>query len=168
MGTLIDDLLAFSRLGRKPVNKQKVDVELLFWEVYNTLTENISKEKIHITVGKLPEALADPALLNQVFINLLSNALKFSQYREVIEIEVGSKLRDGETLFYIKDNGAGFEMKHASKLFGVFQRLHSYDQFDGTGVGLAIVQRIIEKHGGSVWAESKTDKGATFYFTLGN
>jgi light-regulated signal transduction histidine kinase (bacteriophytochrome) len=167
MGSLIDDLLAFSRLGRKPVNKQVVNVEKLCWQAFEILTENVPPGKIQFSIGNLPEIQADPALLNQVLVNLLSNAIKFSQYRDVIKIEVGGKVQDGEIIFYVKDNGAGFEMKHASKLFGVFQRLHSYDEFDGTGVGLAIVQRIVEKHGGRVWAESEVDKGSTFYFTLG-
>jgi PAS domain S-box-containing protein len=167
MGSLIDDLLAFSRLGRKPVNKQVVDVEKLCWQAFRTLTENIPPEKIQFSIGTIPAVQADPALLNQVLINLLSNAIKFSQYRDVIKIEIGGNIQNGETIFYVKDNGAGFDMKHASKLFGVFQRLHSSEEFDGTGVGLAIVQRIIEKHGGRVWAESEVDKGSTFYFTLG-
>ena len=118
-------------------------------------------------VGKLPSCQADPVLLNQVFINLLSNAYKFTNGKKNARIEIGSKIIKDERVYFVKDNGVGFDMRYADKLFGVFQRLHSEAEFDGTGIGLAIVQRIIQRHGGKVWAEAEVDKGAVFYFTVG-
>lgn len=165
MGTLIDDLLAFSRLGRKEVQKSKIDTVAL---VKNVLKEiNISATyNAETKINSLPPADADYALLRQVWINLLSNAMKYSSKKEKPEVQIGSTETDNEVLFFVKDNGAGFNMKYVDKLFGIFQRLHNPAEFEGTGIGLAIVQRIITKHGGRVWAEAETDKGATFYFTL--
>ncbi len=122
--------------------------------------------QIEIALGRLPECHADPALLRQVFANLLSNAVKYTRGREPARIEIGARQEAGQTVYYIKDNGVGFDMKDASQLFGVFQRLHSADDFEGTGIGLANVQRIVQRHGGRVWVEAEADQGATFYFTL--
>lgn len=165
MGTLIDDLLAFSRLGRKEVQKSKIDTAAL---VKNVLKEiNISSAySAETKINSLPPADADYALLRQVWINLLSNAMKYSSKKEKPEVQIGSTQTENEILFFVKDNGAGFDMKYVDKLFGIFQRLHNPAEFEGTGIGLAIVQRIVTKHGGRVWAEAETNKGATFYFTL--
>jgi light-regulated signal transduction histidine kinase (bacteriophytochrome) len=124
---------------------------------------------VELLVGELPACLADPGLLEQVFVNLVGNALKYSRGRQPSRIEIGcqSDAKSGDMVFFIKDNGVGFDMRYADKLFGVFQRLHAAEEFEGTGVGLAIVHRIIARHGGRVWAEAEPDKGATFYFTLG-
>ena len=167
MGELIDDLLAFSHLGRQQIKKVPVDAAATAKHAFTEAASQENKERIHFTVGELPAVQADAALLKQVFINLFSNAIKFSRQRKVAEIDVGSQETEKGTAITVRDNGVGFEMQHAGKLFGVFQRLHSYDQFEGTGVGLAIVRRIVERHGGQIWAEGELDKGATFYFTLG-
>lgn len=166
MSRLIDDLLAFSRLGRQTLNKQRVLPIDLVVKVLEELKDDRKDRQIDIVIGDLPACEADPALLKQVFVNLISNALKFARKRENAKIEMGSKERDGIVVYFIKDNGAGFDMKYAHKLFGVFQRLHSAEEYEGTGVGLANVQRIVHRHGGSIWAEGEVDKGATFYFTL--
>ncbi len=166
MGRLIDDLLAFSRLSRQPLNKQSVAMKDLVEQAIKNLGDEQKNREVKIEVGFLPEAMGDPAMLRQVWVNLLSNALKFTRNCDVAKIEIGSKEAKGEHVFYVKDNGAGFDMQYASKLFGVFQRLHTEKEFEGTGVGLAIVQRVIQRHGGRVWAEAQEDRGATFYFTL--
>jgi PAS domain S-box-containing protein len=164
MGQLIDGLLAFSRLTRQPLNKRRVAPETIVGRALDELqTEQVGR-KIQISTGKLPGCQADPTLLHQVFTNLLSNALKYTRQRDPALVEIGWDR--GQQAYFIRDNGAGFEMQYAGKLFGVFQRLHRADQFEGTGVGLAIVQRIIHRHGGKVWAEAEPEKGATFYFTL--
>jgi PAS domain S-box-containing protein len=166
MGDLIDDLLSFSRLSRKEIQPAKVDMKALAYAVYGELTKEEDRERIDFKVGKLPAAKGDPALLHQVWVNLISNALKFSSKNDRAVIEVGTKRSDKENVYCIRDNGAGFDIQYVDKLFGVFQRLHSGDEFEGTGVGLAIVQRIIQRHGGRVWAEGEVNKGATFYFAL--
>lgn len=166
MGELIDDLLSFSRLSRKQMQATKVDMKALAYSVYGELTKEAQREQIDFSVGKLPAAVADPALLHQVWINLLSNAIKFTAKKERAIIEVGTRRSEGELIYYVRDNGAGFDIQYVDKLFGVFQRLHSEDEFEGTGVGLAIVQRIVQRHGGRVWAEGEINKGATFYFAL--
>lgn len=166
MGQLIDDLLSFSRFSRKEIQTTKVDMKALAYSVYGELTTESQRGQIDFSVGKLPPAIADPALLHQVWINLISNAIKFTSKKERAVIEVGTKRSDGELIYCIRDNGAGFDIQYVDKLFGVFQRLHSDDEFEGTGVGLAIVQRIVQRHGGRVWAEGEPDKGATFYFSL--
>jgi PAS domain S-box-containing protein len=167
MGELIDDLLAFSHLGRQQVKKQEVDATAIANQAFNEVAEQEDKYHIRFTIQQLPMVQADGLLLKQVFINLISNAIKFSRQRETAEIHVASCETPKGRAIYVRDNGVGFEMQHAEKLFGVFQRLHTYDQFEGTGVGLAIVRRIVERHGGAVWAEGELDKGATIYFTLG-
>jgi len=164
MGTLIDDLLAFSQLGRKPLARQPVNMEAL---VHGALEElGPERNGIQFVSGDLPRAHGDPALLKQVWMNLLSNAIKYSRHAEQARIEIGSLAEARAMVYFVRDNGAGFDMKYAGKLFGVFQRLHRADEFEGTGIGLATVQRIVHRHGGRVWAEAQPDQGATFYFTL--
>ena len=168
MGGLIDDLLAFSRLSRQPLNKQPVDTADLVRQVIESLSGEQEGRRVEISLGELPVCQGDPVLLKQVWVNLISNALKFTRGREVARIEIGSTAgEDSEPVYFVKDNGVGFDMQYADKLFGVFQRLHRDDEFEGTGIGLAIVQRIIHRHGGRVWAEAAPSVGATFYFTLG-
>jgi PAS domain S-box-containing protein len=167
MGVLIDDLLEFSRLGRKEVQRSDIDMQ----KMVETVLMEIDKSTEHhaeIKIGSLPNTEADYALLHQVWINLISNAIKYSGKKEKPEIEIGSTHSDNHTIYFIKDNGSGFDMEYADKLFGVFQRLHNPNEFEGTGVGLAIVHRIITKHGGTIWANAKRNEGATFYFSLMN
>jgi light-regulated signal transduction histidine kinase (bacteriophytochrome) len=163
MGRLIDDLLAFSRLGRQQPAKQPVDMRGLAQEV---LTELKNGSQAAIELGALPGARADRALMRQVWANLIGNALKYSGKREHARIEIGGRSQGGETVYWVRDNGVGFDMRYADKLFGVFQRLHRADEFDGTGVGLAIVQRVVSRHGGRVWAQAKPGEGACFHFSL--
>ena len=166
MGRLVDDLLAFSRLGRQAIKKQPVASTDLVREVLAELRNEQEGRQVETSIGELPVCQADRALLGQVFMNLLSNALKFTQKREKAIIEIGSREADGTRVYFVKDNGVGFDMRYADKLFGVFQRLHRAEEYEGTGVGLAIVQRVVHRHGGRVWADAELDKGATFYFTL--
>jgi PAS domain S-box-containing protein len=166
MGQLIDDLLSFSRLGRKEMYSSKIEMRTLVVSILNELLKEEDRERIDIHMAKLPVAKGDSSLIRQVWFNLLSNAIKFTSKKDRAVIEVGSKTKKDELIYYVQDNGAGFEMEYANKLFGVFQRLHSESEFNGTGVGLAIVQRIIRRHGGRVWAEGEVEKGATFYFAL--
>jgi len=165
MGKLIDDLLNFSRLGRKEIQKISVDMVKLTQDALEELKSSMDHQPI-ITVQSLSPAFADSVLMGQVMANLLSNAIKYSSKKVKPVVEVKSEDMKGETVYSVTDNGVGFDMQYAHKLFGVFQRLHSDAEFAGTGVGLAIVQRIINKHGGRVWAEAEPEKGATFYFTL--
>jgi light-regulated signal transduction histidine kinase (bacteriophytochrome) len=166
MGRLVDDLLRLSRLGRRPVSKTRLAPAPIVREVIAALEVNRQERSVEFTVRDLPECWADPGLLRQVFVNLLSNAVKFTRDRNPAHIEVGS-VQDGPApVYYVKDNGCGFDMQHAGKLFGVFQRLHTPQDYEGTGAGLAIVRRIVERHGGRVWAEAEPGRGATFYFTL--
>lgn len=166
MGRLIDDLLAFSRLGRKPIEPAPIDMRDLADDVFQQLKFGLTDQKIQFKLAPLPGTTGDPALIRQVFVNLLSNAAKYSKPRAEAVIEVNGRAENGDCVYYVKDNGVGFDMTYAQKLFGVFQRLHSVEEFEGTGVGLAIVQRIVHRHGGRVWAEGKVDEGATFYFSL--
>ena len=168
MGHLIDDLLAFSRLGRQALRVQRVNTRGIVDRALAHLAPAIAGRQVELVVGDLPACDSDPALLEQVFANLLGNAFKYSRNREHARIEVGAMQgnADPTPVFFVKDNGAGFDMQYAEKLFGVFQRLHRSSDFEGTGVGLAIVQRIVNRHGGRVWAEGKVDEGAAFYFTL--
>lgn len=167
MGQLIDDLLAFSRLGRQEMNMREVDMEEMARSVFhNKLMPVIGKRKIKLHIRSLPPAYGDPAMIRQVLVNLLSNGVKFTRARRSAFVEIGSSADGAEIVYHVKDNGVGFDMQYVDKLFGVFQRLHTADEFEGTGVGLAIVQRIVERHGGRVWAEGKENKGATIYFTL--
>lgn len=169
MGQLIDDLLAFSRLGREPLRTRRLQMEDLVAQTIEDLRRDCGSRRIDFAVSELGVVEADPALLKQVIVNLLSNAIKFTRGKDPAVVEVGCHRRpdsSGGSVFYIKDNGAGFDMRYAQKLFGVFQRLHSGNEYEGTGIGLAIVQRVIARHGGRVWAESEPGKGATFYFEL--
>ncbi len=167
MGRLIDDLLGFSRLSRQPLKKVMVDPARLVAECIKEVSLHAPAPAREFRVGKLPACQADPALLKQVWLNLISNAVKYSEKGAAPLIEIGSRVApDGPTVYFVKDNGVGFDMKYVHKLFGVFQRLHRSEEYPGTGVGLAIVQRIIHRHGGRVWAEAQPGQGATFYFTL--
>jgi PAS domain S-box-containing protein len=185
MGHLIDDLLAFSRLGRQDLNKKLVRIDEIVQVAIEDLRGDREGRQVEFILGSLPACESDPALLRQVFVNLLSNALKFTRLREKARIEIGTltaedlrqladtrpngwptDLNPNIPIFFVRDNGVGFDMRYADKLFGVFQRLHKKSQFEGTGVGLATVQRIIHRQGGQVWAEAKMNEGATFYFTL--
>ena|GEM_PF-2751500 len=164
MGVLIDDLLAFSRLNQQEVNVSKIDMGAMASSIYNELVQE--KDKTEFIIRDLPETKGDTSLMRQVWRNLIGNALKFSSHNEKPIIEIGGYTDSNECIFFIKDNGVGFDMKYSGKLFGVFQRLHKDTEFEGTGVGLAIVQRIIHRHGGRIWAEGKVNEGAEFYFTL--
>ncbi|MBA4383174.1 MAG: hypothetical protein C0410_00410 [Anaerolinea sp.] len=172
MGNLVDDLLNFSRLGRQSLNKVIVNSNSIVHEVIESLQTEIQNRNIKIKTIELPECEADPSLLRQIFVNLISNSIKFSRMQKEPVIEIGHLnqfIEDGimHSFFYVKDNGVGFDMKFYDKLFGVFQRLHRAEDYEGTGVGLAICERIIKKHGGTIWAESAVGEGTTFYFTLG-
>jgi len=167
MGRLIDGLLAFSRLGRKPLYKQQIDTVDLVRQVFDSLSSEQAGRQVEISLGELPPCQGDPILLRQVWINLLSNALKFTRGQNVATIEIGCLTQEGGApVYFVKDNGVGFDEQYVGKLFGVFQRLHSTEEFEGTGVGLATVQRIVHRHGGRVWAEAQVGAGATFYFTV--
>jgi PAS domain S-box-containing protein len=166
MGELIDDLLAFARLSRQPVNRRPVDMTRLVHETVAELGPAAQGRAIEWRVGALPACPGDPVLLKQVWLNLLGNAVKYSRDRQPALLEAGSTRTNGATTYFVRDNGVGFDMQYAGKLFGVFQRLHRADEFEGTGVGLAIVQRIVHRHGGRVWANAEVGRGATFYFTL--
>lgn len=167
MSALIDDLLEFSRLGRQPLNRQWVQPNRILEQALSDLSPEYESRPVQFEIQELPACQADPALLHLVFENLLSNALKYSRQRNPALIAVGSLKRNGQTVYFVRDNGIGFDMKYAEKIFGVFQRLHSDEEYEGTGIGLATVQRIVQRHGGEVWVEAQVDRGATFYFTLG-
>jgi len=166
MGHLIDDLLTFSRLSRAALSKRTTDVRQLVQDALEELQTMREGRQIDLRIGDLPPCDGDPTLLKQVWINLLSNAFKYTQKRECAVVEIGCNPDRGRNVYHVRDNGTGFDMRYAHKLFGVFQRLHRAEDYDGTGVGLAIVQRVINRHGGRVWAEAAPDQGATFYFTL--
>ncbi|MEW5940265.1 MAG: ATP-binding protein [Chloroflexota bacterium] len=166
MGALIDDLLQLSRLSRSEMQKAPIDMASMVNSVFGRLVASDGRTRVDFRLGELPQAFGDPALMQQVWMNLLSNAIKFTSRRERAVVEVGGGRDENESVYYVRDNGAGFEMEYSGKLFGVFQRLHSESEFEGTGVGLAIVQRVIQRHGGRVWAEGEPDKGATFYFAI--
>lgn len=168
MGALTDDLLTLSRLSRLALSKRDVNTVRLVGESLQDLGFPMKDRHVEVKIAELPPALGDQVLLKQLWLNLLSNALKYTRLRESALIEVGFRRDEqtGETVYFVRDNGTGFDMRYGDKLFGVFQRLHREEDFEGTGVGLAIVQRIVHRHGGRVWAEAAVDQGATFYFTL--
>lgn len=166
MGQLIDDLLSFSRLGRQEIKRSEIDMNQLLQSAWEEIVPPTFPQRGEIHLGDVPAAHGDRSLIKQVFLNLLSNAVKYSGKAEKAVIEVGGRGEARENIYYFKDNGVGFDMAYVHRLFGVFQRLHTENEFEGTGVGLAIVKRIIERHGGRVWAEGKVNEGAAFYFIL--
>jgi signal transduction histidine kinase/HAMP domain-containing protein len=166
MEELINDLLALSRLGRKEIELSDIDMEKLAKSIFEELSIEPDKVRAQLNVKPLPPARGDQGMIRQVFANLLQNAIKFTRLKEDPVIEVGGYSENSHNVYYVKDNGAGFDMRYKDKLFGVFQRLHSGEEFEGTGIGLAIVQRIMNRHGGQIWAEGKVNEGATFYFVL--
>jgi light-regulated signal transduction histidine kinase (bacteriophytochrome) len=169
MGLLIDELLNLARVGRHALNRRPTELNAIVAEVITMLESESEGRRVEWIIADLPTVQCDPVLVKQIFQNLLTNALKFTRPRARATIEVTrlKKRDEGQRVFQVRDNGIGFSMKYVDKLFGVFQRLHQAEDFEGTGIGLATVQRIVQKHGGRVWAEGAVDKGATFYFTLG-
>jgi signal transduction histidine kinase len=167
MGTLIDDLLGFSRMGRAAMTRLTVQLGPMVKDVIRELSEGTAGRRIEWVVGELPDVQGDAAMLRLVLVNLIGNAVKYTRGRDEARIEIGAKEgEDGETVVFVRDNGAGFDAQYAHKLFGVFQRLHSSDEFEGTGIGLANVKRIVHRHDGRAWADGNIDRGATFYFSL--
>jgi light-regulated signal transduction histidine kinase (bacteriophytochrome) len=169
MGELIDDLLEFSRLSRSTLDRRVVDVKRVIREVWLELRRQDPDRQAVLIMDDVPKCLADRRLIKQVWVNLISNALKYSRPREESRIEIGwhaDEQQPGNNVYWIRDNGVGFDQRYVKKLFGVFQRLHRAEDFEGTGVGLALVHRIVQRHGGRVWAEGRLNEGATFYFTL--
>jgi light-regulated signal transduction histidine kinase (bacteriophytochrome) len=166
MSRLIDDLLRLARYSRQALQTRPVHMEALVRRVLASFEEQTKGRDVALRIGQLPDSVADGALLEQVFTNLISNALKFTAGRSPARIEIGSLEQPGEQVYYVKDNGVGFDSRYAERLFGVFQRLHAQTEFDGTGIGLSIVHRIVRRHGGNTWAESKLQEGSTFYFSL--
>ncbi|NJD07359.1 MAG: hypothetical protein FIA97_12805, partial [Methylococcaceae bacterium] len=167
MAGLIDDLLSFSRMGRRELAQSRVDLNELVQDVVRELEPEQQARTVHWAIAQLPAVTADRAMLRVVLVNLLSNALKFTQPRPAAEIAIGTRAdSDTEIVFFVRDNGVGFDMRYVDKLFGVFQRLHGSTEFEGTGIGLATVRRIISRMGGRTWAEAKVEEGATIYFSL--
>ena len=166
MSKMIEDLLRLARLGGQPLVKRRLNLASMVREVFDELRVQEPGRRVELQLDELPDCVADPALLKQDVVNLLSNAFKFTRGKEPARIHAGCRREKGERVYFVRDNGAGFDMEHARSLFGVFQRLHGEMEFEGTGVGLSIVQRIIHRHGGRIWAEAEVNKGATFYFTL--
>ena len=167
MGVLVDELLNLARVGRHALRLQPTQLNAMLAEVIAILQPDCEGRLVEWIIADLPTVACDPVLVKQIFQNLLANALKFTRPRARAVIEVSHKKEDGQPVFMVRDNGVGFNMKYIDKLFGVFQRLHRAEEFEGTGIGLVTVQRIVRKHGGQVWAEGELDKGAAFYFTLG-
>lgn len=166
MSRLIDDILHFSRVGRTGMSLSEIDMEGVARAVIDELEPLVAGRKPHINLGKLPNVQGDRAMMHQVFENLLTNAIKFTGKNDAAHIEIGGKVEAGKAVYYVKDDGAGFDMQYVDRLFGVFQRLHSAEEFEGTGIGLAIAKRIILRHGGTIRAEGEVGKGATFYFSI--
>ena len=166
MSQLIDDILMLSRLNRQEVILQNINMNEVFKSVYKDLTQEIKGRKIDFKLDELKNCKADNAMINQLVTNLLSNAIKYTRHKDIAKIQVSNYEQNGECIYSIKDNGVGFNMQYYKKLFGVFERLHSEREFEGTGIGLSIVKKVIDYHNGRVWAESELDKGTTFYFTI--
>jgi light-regulated signal transduction histidine kinase (bacteriophytochrome) len=167
MGNLIDDLLSFSRISRAEAHWAVVNLGQLVQEALGEVRQETEGRKVVWKLGTLPAWPCDRSMIRLVLVNLISNAVKFTRTRSQAEIEIGCRQQDpGQVVVFVRDNGVGFEMKYVNKLFGVFQRLHPTEAFEGTGIGLATVQRIVHRHGGRVWAEGQVDQGATFYFSL--
>lgn len=166
MGQLIDDILQLSRAGRQEMKISPIDLESMFKNIFEELKLSNEQRNVQMEIKPLPKVYGDRTLLQQVISNLLSNSFKFTSPRDPAIIEVGAEAGKKENIYYVKDNGVGFDMKYSGKLFGLFQRLHGQNEFEGTGVGLSIVQRIIRRHGGDVWGEGEVDQGATIYFSL--
>jgi signal transduction histidine kinase len=167
MGRLVDDLLNLSHVGKKELRRQCADLKPMVEEVMGEFASETGRRRIEWQIGELPSLECDAGLVKQVLVNLLANAVKYTRPREAARIEVGAINSNGETVIFVRDNGVGFNMKYADKLFGVFQRLHRAEEFEGSGVGLATAARIVHKHGGRIWGEGEMDKGASFFFTLG-
>jgi light-regulated signal transduction histidine kinase (bacteriophytochrome) len=167
MGALIDDLLGLSRVGRRELTRKNIAPKVILEEILSELEADGQIGNALIQIQEMPPCKADPVLLKQLWMNLLTNAIKYSKNRDKPEIIIGAKQERQETIYFIQDNGIGFDMQYAEKLFGVFQRLHSSNDYEGTGIGLATVHRIIERHGGRIWAQAGLDKGASFFFVLG-
>ena len=163
---MVDDLLSLARLGRQELSPQVTGLNALVHEVIQDLAPQLKDRQVDWQFGDLPFVDCDPGLIKQVFFNLLSNSIKYTKPRKPAVIEVGCRLKENQWVLFVKDNGVGFNMKHADKLFGVFQRLHRREDFEGVGVGLAAAKRIIGKHDDTIWVEAQIDKGATFFFTL--
>jgi signal transduction histidine kinase len=168
MGRLVDDLLALARLGQQSPRARVTELTPIVLDVIAGLGSDAADREVEWRVGELPTAVCDPGLMRIVFTNLASNALKYTRLRSRATVEIGCTSHEGRPALFVRDNGVGFNMKYADKIFGVFQRLHRSEEFEGTGVGLATVQRIVHKHGGEIWADAAPDVGATFYFTLGS
>jgi light-regulated signal transduction histidine kinase (bacteriophytochrome) len=168
MGDLIDALLTFSRLSRAELLRTKINSKNMVNRVLKTFSDELEGRDVEINISELPNIMGDEVLIKLVWSNLISNALKYSRNKEKAVINIGAKIENDKSIFFIKDNGAGFDMKYVKKLFGVFQRLHKARDFEGIGIGLADVNRIVMRHGGNCWAESKVDKGATFFFSIPN
>jgi PAS domain S-box-containing protein len=166
MSRLVDDLLQLAQIGRQDPKPRRISLDSLVRDVLANVRAEITDRQVEWRVEQLPEIVCDPGLMHVVFTNLLSNAVKYTRSREKAVIEIGRMFKDGQTVIFVRDNGVGFDMKYADKLFGVFQRLHRAEEYEGTGVGLATVYRIIRKHNGSIWAEAAPDEGATFFFTV--
>lgn len=166
MCQLIDDILAFSHSGHRQIEFSNIDMEELAKALFEELKGITLGRMLRLNLNPLPPARCDRSMVRQVFMNLLSNAIKFTKFKETGMIEIGGWIQNGENIYYVRDNGAGFDMEKANELFSVFKRLHNTEEFEGNGVGLALVKRIIHQHGGRVWAEGKINEGATFYFSL--
>ncbi len=166
MGVLIDDILSFSRLGRREIQKEEIDMDWLAEQVVKEVLQQYRDDTVKVNREKLGNAYGDLAMMRQLLQNLISNACKYSSTKSTIKLKIGMKEEEERKIYFVQDNGIGFDMKYHDKMFGVFQRLHSDDEFEGTGVGLALAKRIVAKHKGEIWAESSHGEGATFYFSI--